>query len=48
MKLEPMKSPFSKADKDGFTCKECKMAFTSKEALERHKNRAKHFGAIHL
>jgi hypothetical protein len=43
-----MKLPFSKNDKDGFTCKECKMTFMSKEALERHKNRAKHFGSIHL
>lgn len=43
-----MKFSFSKGDKDGFTCKECKMTFLSKDALERHKNRARHFGAVHL
>jgi uncharacterized C2H2 Zn-finger protein len=43
-----MKFPFSRTTTVGFVCKQCKMTFTSKEALERHKNKAKHFGDIHF
>lgn len=44
-----MKNPFSRAkDSEGFKCKVCKMAFTTKDSLERHKNKAKHHGDVHL
>ena len=43
-----MRNPFQKSKEDGFVCKECKMNFGTKESLERHKKKAKHFGAVHL
>lgn len=46
------KNPFSRSSSEekqaSFQCKECKMVFASKESLERHRNKAKHFGAVHL
>jgi uncharacterized paraquat-inducible protein A len=44
-----MKIPLLAKKEKQFTCKECKMVFQSKESLERHKNKAKHFtGCIYL
>jgi uncharacterized C2H2 Zn-finger protein len=44
-----MKIPLLAKKEKQFTCKECKMVFQSKESLERHKNKAKHFtGSIYF
>ncbi len=43
-----MRNPFQKSREDDLVCKECKMSFGTKESLERHKKKAKHFGAVHL
>lgn len=45
-----MKNPFSRnsTEQKENTCKVCKMTFTSKESLEIHRNRAKHFGSVHF
>ena len=43
-----MRNPFQKRREDDPVCKECKMNFGTKESLERHKKKAKHFGAVHL
>lgn len=41
--------PFRKDEnRKSYTCKVCKMVFQSKESLERHKNKANHFGAVKL
>jgi len=31
-----------------FTCKVCSMKFQYRESLDRHRNKANHFGAINL
>jgi hypothetical protein len=45
-----MKNLFQNNNKKSsdFLCKECKMVFSSKESLERHKKKARHFGAVNL
>jgi len=48
-----MKIPFGRSsdsvqNRDKFVCKVCKMSFQSKESMERHRNKAKHFGSVHL
>jgi hypothetical protein len=34
---------FGETKEKQYSCKECKMTFPSKESLERHKNKSKHF-----
>ena len=38
-----MKIPFKSEQEGGFRCKECSMSFSSKEALDRHKKKARHY-----
>jgi hypothetical protein len=40
--------PFGKKENQEHVCKVCKMTFLSKESLDRHKNKANHFGAVKL
>jgi hypothetical protein len=44
-----MKFSLFKNNQQEFVCKECKMEFQSKESLEKHKKKARHFtGAIYF
>ncbi len=36
----------TKADNKQFVCKECKMTFRSKDALELHKRKSRHYAGL--